>query len=165
MILCTHAVVGAALASLAPSHPAAGFMIGFASHFALDAIPHWDYPINSPSVNPKIGAPLVFDGALLRDMVFIGSDGLVGIIAAVLLFGLSADLWAIVVGAIGAMLPDPLQFLYVRLPFEPLRTLQRFHCWAHSEQQIKGLVVGFGVQVVFIIVVAGLTIAIHRGVF
>ena len=107
MILCTHAVVGAALASFLPSHPAAAFAVGFASHFALDAIPHWDYPIKSRSVNPRIGAPMVFDGALLHDVVAIGCDGLFGILAALLLFASPASLWAILLGAIGAMLPDP----------------------------------------------------------
>src|SRR6266700_2786307 len=58
MILSTHAIVGAALASFLPSHPAAAFVAGFASHFALDAIPHVDYPIKSRSVNPRIGAPM-----------------------------------------------------------------------------------------------------------
>jgi hypothetical protein len=39
MILTTHAVVGAALASFVPSHPVTAFAMGFASHFVLDAIP------------------------------------------------------------------------------------------------------------------------------
>jgi len=124
MILCTHAVVGAALASFVPSHPAAAFAIGFASHFVLDAIPHWDYSIKSRSINPMIGAPIVFDSALLQDAVTIGFDGLVGIMVALFLFGSSANQWAILLGAIGAMLPDPLQFVHARLPREPLRTLQ-----------------------------------------
>jgi hypothetical protein len=139
MILCTHAVVGAALASFVPSHPAAAFAIGFASHFVLDAIPHWDYSIKSRSINPMIGAPIVFDSALLQDAVTIGFDGLVGIIVALFLFGSSASQWAILLGAIGAMLPDPLQFVHARLPREPLRTLQRFHRWAHSDKKINGL--------------------------
>src|SRR5580700_312593 len=112
VILCTHAVVGAALASFLPSHPAAAFVIGFASHYALDAIPHRDYPIRSRSVNPRIGAPMLFDGALLQDVLTIGIDGLFGIIAAFFLFGSSSNLWAILLGAIGAMLPDPLQFMH-----------------------------------------------------
>jgi hypothetical protein len=57
MILTTHAVVGAVLASFVPSYSATAFALGFASHFILDAIPHVDYPIKSRSVNPKIGAP------------------------------------------------------------------------------------------------------------
>ena len=79
MILSTHAIVGAAIASFLPSHPTAAFVLGFASHFVLDAIPHWDYPIRSAAVHPKIGGPMTFDRALLRDAVVIGSDGLLGI--------------------------------------------------------------------------------------
>jgi hypothetical protein len=165
MILCTHALVGAAVASLVPSHPAAAFVIGFASHFVLDAIPHWDYPIRSSSVNPKIGGPIVFDRAFLVDMVTIGTDGLVGMIGAVVLFGSSANLWAILLGAIGAILPDPLQFLYTRLPFEPLRTLQRFHRWAHSDKQINDPVFGFGSQAALVTVVVGLTASVNSGAF
>jgi hypothetical protein len=57
------------------SHPTTAFALGFGSHFVLDAIPHWDYPISSASVNPKIGAPVTFDRALLRDLVVIGAMG------------------------------------------------------------------------------------------
>jgi hypothetical protein len=164
MILCTHAVVGAALASFLPSHPAAAFVVGFASHFALDAIPHWDYPIKSRSVNPRIGAPMVFDGALLQDAVAIGCDGLFGILAALLLFASPASLWAILLGAIGAMLPDPLQFVHARFPHEPLRTLQRFHRWAHTEKRIKDVSLGVGTQAAFVCVVVALAAAVHRDV-
>ena len=164
MILCTHAVVGAALASFLPSHPAAAFAVGFASHFALDAIPHWDYPIKSRSVNPRIGAPMVFDGALLHDVVAIGCDGLFGILAALLLFASPASLWAILLGAIGAMLPDPLQFVHARFPHEPLRTLQRFHRWAHTEKRIKDVRLGVSTQAAFVCVVVALATAVHRGV-
>jgi hypothetical protein len=164
MILCTHAVVGAALASFLPSHPAAAFVVGFASHFALDAIPHWDYPIKSRSVNPRIGAPMVFDGALLRDAVAIGCDGLVGILAALLLFASPASLWAILLGAVGAMLPDPLQFLHARFPHEPLLSLQRFHRWAHTKRRIKDISLGVSTQAALVAIVVALTIAVHRGV-
>ena len=86
MILSTHAIVGAAIASFLPSHPTTAFVLGFASHFVLDAIPHWDYPIRSAAVDPKFGAPVTFDRALLRDVIVIGSDGLLGILGALLLF-------------------------------------------------------------------------------
>src|SRR5215813_5502703 len=89
MILSTHAIVGAAIASFLPSHPTAAFVLGFASHFVLDAIPHWDYPIRSAAVDPKIGAPMTCDRALLRDAIVIGSDGLLGILGALLLFASS----------------------------------------------------------------------------
>ena len=165
MILTTHAVVGAALASFVPSHPAAAFVLGFGSHFILDAIPHVDYPIKSRSVDPRIGAPMAFDGALLRDFITIGSDGLFGMLLSLLLFSSLANFWAVVMGAVGAMLPDPLQFAYTRFPYEPLRTLQRFHRWAHSKKKIGSVVFGAGTQVAFVALVTGLTTAVHRGIF
>jgi hypothetical protein len=114
-------------------------------------------------VNPRIGAPIAFDRALLEDALTIGSDGLFGITAALFLFSTTASLSAILMGAIGAMLPDPLQFVHSRLPHEPLRTLQRFHHWAHTKKRMKGIVLGVGTQAAFACVI-GLTAAIHRGI-
>jgi hypothetical protein len=165
MILTTHALVGAALASFVPSHPAAAFVLGFGSHFVLDAIPHVDYPIKSRSVNPRIGAPMRFDRALLETVLTIGTDGLFGLIAALLLFSSLANVWAVLMGAVGAMLPVPLQFAFTRWPHEPLRTLQRFHLWAHSKQKIGSVVFGVGTQVAFVALVIGVTAAVHRGIF
>jgi hypothetical protein len=165
MILTTHAVVGAAVASFVPSHPAVAFVLGFGSHFILDAIPHVDYPIKSRSVNPKIGAPLTFDRALLQDVVTIGSDGLFGLLAALLLFSSATNFWAILLGAVGAILPDPLQFAFTRWPHEPLRTLQRFHRWAHSKKKMDSVVFGISTQAAFVALVVGLAVAIHRGIF
>src|SRR5262249_61269216 len=115
--------------------------------------------------NQKSGSPIIFAGAFLRDGATIVPAVLSAIMAAVFLFGPPASLWAILLGAIGAMLPDPLRFVHRRLPHEPLRTLQRFHRWAHTDSQIKGLVLGFGTQAVFVAIVVGLTIAAHRGAF
>jgi hypothetical protein len=162
VIIC--GLIGA-LASFVPSHPAAAFVLGFASHFILDAIPHVDYPIKSRSVNPKIGAPMAFDRALLQDAVTIGSDGLFGLVAALFLFSSATNFWAILMGAVGAILPDPLQFAYTRWPHEPLRTLQRFHLWAHSKKHPHGVVLGVGTQAAFVALVIGLTAAAHRGIF
>lgn len=165
MILSSHAVVGAALASLIPSHPLAAFAVGFASHFALDAIPHVDYPIRSRSVNPDIGAPIVFDTALWRDVLTIGFDGLFGIAAAIVLFGSAATLWTVLLGAVGAMLPDPLQVVQAHFPNQPLRTLQRFHRWAHSDKQVHGLMLGVGTQAAFVAAVSGIASVINHGAF
>jgi hypothetical protein len=166
MILSTHAVVGAAIASFLPTHPTAAFVLGFASHFVLDAIPHWDYPIRSASVDPKIGAPVTVDRALLRDAVVIGGDGLFGILAALFLFAWSDGLWSILLGAFGAMLPDPLHFIHAHFPHEPLRTLQRFHRWIHTDKRIKkDIILGVGSQIAFVAAIVGLTMAAHYGVF
>ena len=54
MVLTTHAVAGATLATLVPNHPLWGFVIGFGSHFVLDSIPHWDYSLKSKKEIRKI---------------------------------------------------------------------------------------------------------------
>jgi len=166
MILSTHALVGAALANMFPAHPAAAFTVGFASHFALDAIPHADYPIRSASLDPKIGAPLRFDRALLQDAITIGADGLLGILLAFVLFASPQNQWAILLGAFGAMLPDAFQFLHLRFPYEPLRTLQRFHRWAHTDADIKERVVlAVASQVLLVVTIGAVSMATQGGRF
>jgi hypothetical protein len=166
MILSTHALVGAALANMFPSHPGVAFAVGFASHFALDAIPHADYPIRSASVDPKIGAPLQFDRALLHDAITIGADGMLGVVCALLLFASAANQWAILLGAFGAMLPDALQFLYLRFPREPLRTLQRFHRWVHTDVDIKDRVVlAVASQAILVVALSAISMAANGGRF
>ena len=162
MILSTHAIVGAALASFLPAHPIGAFVIGFGSHFVLDAIPHWDYPIRSRSVDPRIGAPLVFDNALRRDALTIGSDAFFGIVIALLLFGSRESFWAVLLGAIGAMLPDPLQFLHARWPHGPLQIHQRFHRWAHTTKKIDSVPLGVGTQMILVVAVIAFTTALHH---
>jgi len=165
MILSTHAIVGAALASFLPAHPIGAFVIGFGSHFVLDAIPHWDYPIRSRTVDPRIGAPVVFDSALWRDTLAIGSDAFFGIVIALLLFGSRESFWAILLGAIGAMLPDPLQFLHARWPHGPLLIHQQFHRWAHTDTKIEGLALGVGTQITLVAAIVAFTMALHHNIF
>jgi hypothetical protein len=52
MILVTHGIIGGAVVALLPTHPVIGVTLAFASHFAFDAIPHWDYKIYSQSIHP-----------------------------------------------------------------------------------------------------------------
>jgi hypothetical protein len=164
MILSTHALVGAAIANMLPAHPVAGFVLGFASHFALDAIPHADYPIRSASLDPKIGAPLRFDRALLLDAITIGADGLLGLLLALLLFASPESQWAVLLGACGAMLPDAIQFLHARFPYEPLRTLQRLHRWAHTKTELKERVaLAIASQVLLVVAFSAVSVAVHGG--
>lgn len=144
MTLATHAIVGAAAASFFPQAPAVAFAVAFGSHFLIDAIPHWDYPIRSPSVNPKIGAAMKYDKALLADALTIGFDALLGVIIALFVFSPLNIPWIVFLGACAGILPDPLQFLYTKFQHEPLVSLQKFHRWTHSsyrmrEQPISGL--------------------------
>jgi len=154
MTLTTHAIVGAAIASFIPAHPLLAGVAGFASHFALDAIPHWDYPMASTSFRPNIPGGLVLDRGLIRDAALIALDALVGLLLAVVIFAAPATLWTIVIGATAAMLPDPLQFVHKLFPVEPLRTLQRFHVWIHTTRKLERQpILGIASQTVFVVAI------------
>jgi hypothetical protein len=137
MILSTHAVVGGAIASLLSAHPVIAVVAGFASHFAIDAIPHWDYPLRSIRVGRGVDnrSMIVSRGALV-DLAKIGLDACVGLALAVWLFATPTTATVVWLGACAGMLPDPLQFAHSIAPYEPLKSLQRFHGWMHSRRKL-----------------------------
>ena len=79
----------------------------------------------------------------------------------------AAWLWTIdrpMLGAFGALFPDALQFLYTRFPREPLRRVQRFHVWIHTERKInESLVLGVGSQALFVAAVVAITLVAQDG--
>lgn len=138
MILCTHAIVGGAIASLFPTHPVVVAVAGFASHFAIDAIPHWDYPLQTISIGADAdNRHLALNRNLIFDLMLIGFDGSAGLAIAVWLFADPTTRAAIALGAFMAILPDGLQFACSLFPHEPLKSLQRFHQWIHSKRQLS----------------------------
>lgn len=156
MTLGTHAVVGASLASLVPEHPLLAFLVGFISHFILDSIPHWDYKLLSISKdeNNKLNTDMVMGRNFLIDLSRIGFDVVAGLVAIFFLVGdLFHSPFVLILGAIGAMLPDALQFVYFKYKKEPLRSLQRFHMFIHAETRILNPVKGVFFQVVTVAVV------------
>jgi hypothetical protein len=51
------------------------------------------------------------------------------------------------------MLPDPLQFAYMRFPHQPLTSIQRFHEWIHTSRRMPGrAVLGIASQIALIII-------------
>jgi hypothetical protein len=160
MILTTHAIVGGALASFFPAHPIVAIAAGFASHFAIDAIPHWDYPLQSISVAPGQSNRLKWEKPILQDAALISFDACVGLALAIGLFSADAPILVIVLGAIAGMLPDPLQFAHSLRPQEPLVTLQRFHRWIHTKRQLDWPI-GVTSQIVFAAAAIGATSALH----
>jgi hypothetical protein len=159
MILSTHAIVGGAIASLFPSHPALAAIAGFASHFAIDAIPHWDYPLRSISTGQGAdNRRLKMDRDLLLDLMLIGLDALAGLALAIWLFATPATIGVIMLGACAAILPDPLQFAQSLYPHEPLNSLQRFHHWIHSRRRLSWPI-GASSQAAFAAAVSGLAMA------
>ncbi len=154
MILSTHAITGAALASLVPEHPIIGFGIGFLSHFALDTIPHWDYSLLSikRDVNNPINDNMIINKKFVLDFSKIAMDATLGIVLSLLVFsfGYKVSLLAVFSGAIGGIVPDGLQFVYMKWRHEPLISLQKFHIWIHSKKHFNGRpFVGLPLQIGF----------------
>lgn len=154
MILVTHGIVGGALGALVPRHPLVAFGLGFVSHFLLDALPHWDYPLRS---GVKVeGSPDYHDfqigRAFMFDLIKIASDVLAGLAAIISVFvyrdGLAA--WpSLAAGFLGGILPDALQFAYFKLRWPTLKKLQEFHMWIHAKRR-PAFVPGFLPQALLI---------------
>jgi hypothetical protein len=162
VILSTHAVVGAALATLLPRDPVLVFAAGVASHFVIDAIPHWDYPLHGISVGRSQTGAIRLNGALFRDVCLIALDACFGLALAIWLFAQSTPIWIIAIAAFAAMLPDPLQVLHRLYPHEPLRTLQRFHEWMHTDRKL-GWRIGVGSQIAFSAAIVVMTNLLQQG--
>ncbi|WP_377827412.1 hypothetical protein ACFKHW_21000 [Bradyrhizobium lupini] len=93
--------------ALFPSHPVLVAIAAFASHFAIDAIPHWDYPIQA--IMLKSGANnrrLLTNPRLLLDLFLVGLDACAGLSIAIWLFATPATIGVIVLGALAGMTPD-----------------------------------------------------------
>ena len=142
MILATHSIVGATVANIFPGNPLLGFTLGFASHFLVDAIPHWHYPLATITDDKETGKALdkdmVINEHFVADLLKIGVDAMLGILVASLFLNVSQPyfLSSTLVGAAGGMLPDALQFLYWKWRHQPLLSLQRFHLWIHSKNDL-----------------------------
>lgn len=159
MVLTTHAITGAAIASIIPTHPVLGFVLGFGSHFVLDSIPHWDYKLLSSSKDEKnpMNNDMIINKNFVYDLFKIGFDVSLGFILAYLFFGVSMSndfLVALSAGAVGGVLPDALQFVYFKFRREPIYTLQKFHVWIHSSISLnKKPLLGISTQALLIILV------------
>ncbi|KKU79639.1 MAG: hypothetical protein UY04_C0005G0014 [Parcubacteria group bacterium GW2011_GWA2_47_7] len=140
MILATHAVVGAAAANIFPGHPMMAFVVGFLSHFVLDAIPHWHYTLLSSRHDhtDPMNSDIILNKDFPLDLFKIGCDAMLGIGLAVLFLHATTPYYlsVTILGAIGGIMPDALQFAYFKWRHEPLVTLQRFHHWIHAKSNL-----------------------------
>ena len=142
MTLTPHAIVGAAIASAMPDHLVIGFLLAFASHFVLDAIPHWDYKLASQKSDAvgrnRLDDDMIIGKSFFVDLSKIGLDMICGTAISLALFAVLWPhlFWVPLIGVAGATLPDALQFAYFKLRCEPLTSLQRFHLWIHTEKRL-----------------------------
>lgn len=146
MVLTPHAVVGATIASFFRLNPFTAFWAGFLSHFFMDFIPHWDYKLKSArydEANP-LNNDLIISRDSTLDFIKIGFDGFLGVAISLLFFTLGANIspFVVIAGALGAILPDPLQLVYMKYRREPFITLQKTHMLFHSRLRITNPVFG-----------------------
>ena len=146
MVLTPHAVVGATIASFFRLNPFTAFFAGFLSHFFMDFVPHWDYKLRSArrdEINP-LNSDFVLSRDSLIDFAKIGFDVSLGLILSLIFFSIGANVspFVVVAGALGAMLPDPLQVVYVKYRKEPFLTLQKTHMLFHARKRITNPVAG-----------------------
>lgn len=159
MTLATHAIVGAAVANLVPTHPIVGFIAGFASHFIIDAIPHWHYPMATIQHDHEneMNSDMVINRYFALDLMVVALDAALGIFLSLFFFGpfnFSAGVLisATFLGAIGGILPDALQFGYWKWRHQPLIALQRFHIWIHAKTNLDDKhVLGIAQQLLLIV--------------
>jgi len=143
MTFTNHAVTGALVAA-AINYPPISLPAALASHFVIDAIPHWKY---RPPVRYK--KPIVVIDAL-------------AVICLLALFSatVNASAWLIILGGLLGSLPDvmwlPAGLKNKDVPMNRptiLHYLRRFHTWVQWNEKPFGKyieVVWFGVTLVLI---------------
>jgi len=139
MILVSHGIVGGAVGSLFPQNPLLAFFVGLASHFVLDAIPHWEYEIKS--IGSESGSSegiLKLSRNSIRDFIFVLLDFSFGFLLAALIFG-RGDYSSLSIfwGVIGGVFPDGLLFLSYVWRTKILTALRKFHLFVHSRVNWK----------------------------
>ena len=88
MTLTTHGIVGAAAARAFGWHPLAAFLAAMASHYLLDAIPHWHYHLRSERRDPSnyLNNDIVVDKSFAFDFLKLAFDGCLGFFLSFAIF-------------------------------------------------------------------------------
>lgn len=161
MTLATHEAAGGLVAAAVAPLPIAGFILAFLSHFALDAVPHWDYRISSLERNSAdpLRNEVRFGRGFLEDAAKVALDCLIGLAVIFLLHYLvGLPLVPMLIGAAAGAVPDFFQFLYFIFKTEPLTSLQRFHVWMHAKKKIRSAFGGIAFQAVVLAIIGFLVI-------
>lgn len=138
MTLTTHIAIAAALTKpLVKLHPAFTFIAALASHYLTDAIPHWDYSLQSLPKEPVTqGRVWQWQSReFWKDCNHIALDATIGI--GIAFFALRPDSvvsWTrVALMALGAVLPDFLQGVYFTRRADFLKPVQQWHDQLHSK--------------------------------
>lgn len=165
MILTSHSIIGVAAASAFPSHPILAFTAALASHYIVDAIPHWDYHLLSSKKDLKnpLNNDITVGKYFFPDLKKMSFDMLLGITLSFFVFyyiGFGVKTLPILIAGIaGGIVPDILQFAYFRFRREPFKSLYVFHYYIHSrtEKLKKHFIVGIFLQILTVFLIVLLT--------
>ncbi|RJP45759.1 hypothetical protein C4587_00385 [Candidatus Parcubacteria bacterium] len=161
MTLTAHAVFGTAAALVFRENPVAAFVAAFASHFAADAIPHWDYSIRSFTEHPSDyrKSSFTFGKQFRRDLFVSGLDCTLGFFASLAAAAAlhPGYIRIALIGATGGVLPDFLQLMYYLMP-RPFEKLQKFHWAIQKNNVLKKKYPLFGISSQAALVLAALAV-------
>lgn len=132
MIAINHALTGG-LVAISISNPALALPAALLSHFAIDALPHWNYQVPG--------------GHKLRPIA-IGVDMMASAIALTFFATfLDVDFWIFILGGLLGILPDAMWLPFIlhnkQSPKDkntPLHILRRFHAWIQWSESSKGII-------------------------
>ncbi len=171
MILAVHALAGGVAGTLTSSWPIA-IVFSLASHFILDAVPHWHYPVHAEK--EKMGGGLrelllhvrkpkdLARYPIFRDMLSAGLDFFLGL--ALLSYLAQSfhpgDFWLIVGSGLVGILPDFLTLLYLLFPKNRyLAWFRKIHKKIHSRQRLDDRhLLGISSQAIIVLLIIWLLI-------
>ncbi len=130
MLGATHIITGA-LVGAAMQHPVGAVAGGIASHYLIDAIPHWDYAINRIRTHKRISRETVVD------FLKIAFDNGAGFLVVYVMFEGTPLLWYGLIGGFFGLLPDVLWGLSLFVPNRLLRWHYRFHEFVHAKTHLS----------------------------
>ncbi len=156
MTLTTHGIVGTAVARVFAWHPVSAFFMAFLSHYLIDALPHWDYDLKSArrDENNHLNNDIVLNKDFVLDFIKIAFDVFFGLFLSFIIFQPigNEQILVIVLGVIGGVLPDFLQFMYFKFRRQPFIALQKFHHWCHTDIRLEGRWISGGILQFFVVI-------------
>ena len=146
MFIITHAALGALIAQQVPEYPIAAFILGMASHFISDIIPHGDTHLYKDYISGR---------RVKSSIAYVTIDGVLTVLFVLFLFnlGLGDAKLAISLGIVGGVLPDLLVGVYEVFRVRGLSWFHRLHFFFHnmvSEKHDMTFASGFAMQVLFL---------------
>ncbi|MDP2638779.1 MAG: hypothetical protein Q8P06_01265 [Candidatus Azambacteria bacterium] len=138
MILASHIIISGLLGSQTGNYFLAA-VLGLASHYILDAIPHWDYLSEEFETRAHTEKGFIKRKQFWRELINVAFDALLGLALLFIFIRIdkNANIVPAIIGAMFGVLPDPLGLLHWITKWKFLKwnsDLQKFvHYSIHSK--------------------------------